>query len=145
MTHILLAHAPETAARARLVAAKLGALGLEVRQRPRARGPIAHRRLVSAVDDAACVVLVGPSADPVLRATARRARIAGKPAHWTGRDDTRTWRRLAASVQTLAVAPTPAKKALGPSSVTDGVLVLGFVALFLALCAGAYYLLPQHV
>ncbi|MEJ0059433.1 MAG: hypothetical protein WDM79_07640 [Terricaulis sp.] len=131
MTHLLVAHAPEEEARAALLAAKLGALGYEVRQEAdiyRALSPFERRRLQADIDKAACVVVLWSrdGADgPALRAAVDRAKASGKLAlarmdsspppvghsavadltHWIGRDQTRAWRALVAAIGSAAKAP----------------------------------------
>jgi hypothetical protein len=131
LTHLLVAHAPEEEERATLLAAKLGALGYEVRQEAdiyRALSPFERRRLQADIDEAACVVVLWSrdGADgPALRAAIDRAKASGKLAlarmdsapppvghsavadltHWIGSDQTRAWRALVAAIGTAAKAP----------------------------------------
>jgi hypothetical protein len=141
LTHLLVAHAPEEEARAALLAAKLGALGYEVRQEAdiyRALSPFERRRLQADIDKAACVVVLWSrdGADgPALRAAAEHAKARGKlalarmdtsaPPHglaavadltnWIGRDQTRAWRALLAAIGTAAKAPIK-RRAAAPAA-----------------------------
>jgi TIR domain len=137
MTHIMLAHAPESQARAAIVARKLGARGYKVSQAVNGYftpGPLGRRRLAADIDKADCVVVLWSreaAEEPGLHAAALRARAQGKLAfarldtaaapaglrvkaadlsNWVGGEASRSWRDLSGAVRRLSSPPAPATR-----------------------------------
>ncbi|NWG54052.1 MAG: hypothetical protein HXY28_10055 [Hydrogenophilaceae bacterium] len=173
MTRILVAHAPAAQKRAALVIEALAALGYRIEAAPvTALAPHKRRKLEGAVAQAGAVVVLWSkhaAEAPALRATADRARAAGKLAlarldaaapplglsafdlsRWGGYRDAKAWKRLLAALPKAPAAHAGAVRERGQAAAAGaganakkkgGALAwLALVVMLLAAAgAGAYF------